>query len=473
MGLARLPRRSWLIQAILAVLIGLSVLPAQVRAQTEGAQPPTFGVVRAPGSVVPVPEALGVTWERVTFEWAALQPDGPGEFVAEAVDPAVLADARAAGREIVGLIVGTPEWAAGPRAVDTVGAVPRGLALAADDPANLWAVFVTQLAETYGPQGVTRWIVYDAPDVRRGEGRVQFAGDEADYARLLSVAWAALDAVDPGIEVIAGAVDGWADAAAGREPYLARLLRALTAQGEPLPFEAVVVRATAGTQDVWDRLSQARAILDAAGHDGVALWLEAGMVADPAALLGVSAARQADFIAQAAVISRAAGAERFAAYTLADGADGLAWGLTEADGTPRPALAAYQAVIDLLGTPETFTHEAHLAADVILAEAGGRLVVMAWARGDWPVELRVTSPAVGEAGALIAPGGVHAAVQSGADEWPAAFVFALTPPERDGNGFLTVAGAPCLLVLEAVPVEAGDFYRVVWLVVNGEYIRLR
>jgi len=459
-----------LVTAMLVGVMGAGV-PA-VSAQSGGAAPPFFGVVREPGAPA-VPESLGVTWERITFDWAAFQPEGPGDFVAGAVNPTWLDQAREAGREVVGLIVGTPGWAS---ESGEPGGVPIGLGLAADDPGNLWAAFVTRLAETYGPQGVRRWIVFDGQDVRRGEGRVRFAGDEAAYARLLRLTRDALDAVDPGAGVIVGAAEGWADAAAGRAPYLARLLRALAAESGALPFEAVLVRATAGTEDVWNRLGEARAILAAAGHREVAIWVEAGMRADPAALLGLSAARQADFVAQAAMISRAAGAQRFVVVSLADhageGAEG-SWGLMTADGTARPALDAYRAVIDLFSEAEAVRLTRHPAADVIEAQVGGRQVFGGWARGDLAVELRVTSPGQDEEALLLAPGRSNDRVKSGPGEWPAAFIFSLDSPEPDARGFLTVAGAPRLLVVEDAPTDTESFFRVVWLVVEGQYVRLR
>jgi hypothetical protein len=156
---------------------------------------PRFGVVEAfyrPDDA----RALGVGWERIIFEWAQFQPDGPGEFDTAAVPDEWLLDAQRGGREVVGLIKNTPPWASDSH---KLGAPPDGLDLPIDDPANVWAAFVQRLVKYYGETwGIRHWIIYNEPDLRPGEiGWYEFDGDATDYAHMLKVAYLAAKTANP------------------------------------------------------------------------------------------------------------------------------------------------------------------------------------------------------------------------------------------------------------------------------------
>jgi hypothetical protein len=422
--------------------------------------------------------ALGVGWEQVTFSWAAFQPGGPDDFAVDAVDPDVLKAAIQAGHEVVGLIVDTPAWAS---ESGLPGAVPRGLDRPVDDPANVWAAFVSRLAAHYAPLGIHQWIVYSEPDIRPGEGRVQFAGTVEDYARLLTVAYRAARAADPAAAIHVAGMNWWADVAAGREPYLARLLRVLEADLDAAAngyyFDAVTLRVFDTTQAVWDVVTATRAILDQAGLPDKAIWLEtnASPTLDPRGgqpkpVFGITPDMQADFIVQAAALGLAAGADALGIYRLADDpAESQPWGLIRADGSRRPAFDAYRAVIALFGPTQTAQRYSRPEAELIVLQQADRDIYVMWARGTTPVQFQVTSAQVGEVATMYRPGGSPAPVQSGPDDWPAAFVLDGPAASRDANGFLTVAGSPRVLVLD----RAGGFFRVVYGVVNGQRFRLK
>jgi hypothetical protein len=92
---------------------------------------------------------LGVGWERIIFEWARFQPDGPGDFNTDAVPEEWLIEAQSAGREVVGLLKNTPLWASD---IQELGAPPNGLDLPIDDPGNVWAAFVMRTVTYYGEE---------------------------------------------------------------------------------------------------------------------------------------------------------------------------------------------------------------------------------------------------------------------------------------------------------------------------------
>ena len=100
---------------------------------------------------------LGIGWTRVRFQWADVQPDGPRDWEPP-IDDETLAAELDAGREVVGLLIGIPEWA---RAGNDL---PRGLSLPPDDPDNAWAVFVGEVVGRYAGR-IDRWIIWNEPDI--------------------------------------------------------------------------------------------------------------------------------------------------------------------------------------------------------------------------------------------------------------------------------------------------------------------
>ncbi|MBN2304646.1 MAG: hypothetical protein JXQ72_09230 [Anaerolineae bacterium] len=447
----------WGIGAVFLILTLLAgaILPAHAQPDTRTAW--RFGVTGTAYSPADLRD-LGVGWQRVTFEWATFQPTGPDDFDTDAVDPALLESAQSGGREIVGLITGTPAWVSDS---GELHAVPTGLDLPPGDPANVWAAFMRRLVTFYGPLGVRRWIIYDEPDVGIGEGRVSFAGNVDEYAQLVRAADRAAASVDPTVLIHLGALNWWVDAAAGREPYLARLLDALRVDSGGPGFDVVTLRVRTGTQATWDMIAAARAILAAANRGSTPVWLEANINPDPGALLGVTPQQQADYIVQAAAITLAAGVERLAILDPP--------GLIGPDGTRLPAFDAYRNMIGLVGAARSATHYPHPAADLVEIDTGGGWVYILWARDALAVQGVITSPGVDEAGRQYAPGTGFAAVRSLPEEWPASFTVDAPAATRDANGYLTVAGSPRALALD----DPGDFYRVVYLIINGAYVRLR
>jgi hypothetical protein len=466
------------------------------RAQTAPPPDPRFGLVNAYAAPDAAAE-LGIGWERITFDWRAFQPHRPDEFLTASVDPAWLDAAARADREVVGLIANTPVWAS---ASGERFAVPDGLSLPATDPGNVWAAFVARLAAYYAPRGVHRWIISDQPDIQRGEGRVNFAGSVEDYAALVRSAYLAATAADPRAQIHLAGMNSFVDTAAGREPYLARLLRLLKNDSSSTYgyyFDVVMVRAFDNTQTVLDQITQARAVLDAAGLPDKPLWLvtNASPTDDPltpaeSPLFGITPDQQADFVVQAAAISFASGVERIAIDRLSDSptppqAQGLlgsainwlagssdespAWGLIRADGSRRPAFDAYRTVIALFAGTSAVEWHADFAADLVVLGQADRDIFVMWMRGGRSGSFVVTSGQVGETAAFYDSYRASGETVSAAVEWPAAFTIAAPAARIDANGFLTVAGSPRLLVL-----DRSDFYRVVYLdTANDERARLR
>ena len=100
---------------ILSLVLRLSLLLAVLAALSAAASAqrradPRFGLVgawQAPEEAA----ALGTAWEIIEFRWDELQPGGPGDWNTGPATGDYLAQAAGAGREIVGVLVGTPAWA--------------------------------------------------------------------------------------------------------------------------------------------------------------------------------------------------------------------------------------------------------------------------------------------------------------------------------------------------------------------------
>jgi hypothetical protein len=113
------------------------------------------------------------------------------------------------------LIKGTARWTS---KSGSPGAVPDGIELTYDDPDNWFAAFAMRLAEYYGERGVHHWIILNEPDIREGEGIVEFEGGVRDYANLIKVAYQAIKAVDADAHVQIAGVPWWYDRTAQRVP---------------------------------------------------------------------------------------------------------------------------------------------------------------------------------------------------------------------------------------------------------------
>jgi hypothetical protein len=427
---------------------------------------------------------LGVGWERIIFEWPRFQPDGPDDFDTGAVPEEWLIDAQSAGREVVGLLKNTPLWAS---EIEELGAPPNGLDLPVDDPGNVWAAFVRRVVQYYGDTwGIHHWIIYNEPDLRPGEiGWYEFDGDVKDYARILRVAYLAAKSVNPDAVIHVAGMAWWTDVAAYREPYMWRLLEALSndpdARANGFYFDVVMVHTYFGTLNVWNQITQTRDILWYYGLRDKKIWVDetnASPSRDPYAELPpgaqfeVSLSQQADYIIQAAALSLAAGVERFAVYRLYDNhySPGLTepWGLVRGDGSRRPAFDAYRSVIRTFGETERAWRYYSDRSSLVLLEQPDRFVYVMWARQAVPVRFYVMAAHDDETATRVSVSGeswpIKSQTVSGVEgQW---FVMKARSAVPDDEGLIMVEGSPVILIVEGPP-------RAVWIEVGGAYWTLR
>ncbi|MCA9884190.1 MAG: hypothetical protein H6670_07295 [Anaerolineaceae bacterium] len=372
-----------------AALCLLVWIPAS--AQTDGT-PNRFGIVE--GFWYPdLTCELGVGWERIIFDWAQHQPTGPEDWHTLNVDDRWLKAADACNREVVAIFKNTPAWATD----GTPGpGVPRGLYLPYDDPGNTWGQFVHKTADYYASRGVSRFIIWNEPDIEPDVYGFEFEGDLEDYFRMLKVAYLAAKSANPAAKIHLAGTTYWHDVNEGRTPFIERLLDRIAedpdAEHNSYYFDAVSLHIYFRSQTVYDLVQRARTALDAHGLQDKAIWINetnAAPTDDPAwpvdrPVYDLDLTHQSHFLVQSAALALAAGAERIAVYKLYDQAlppAGESFGiLSPADASPRPAFATWQTIVAQFGDVTA----AHLAQTptlvaVRLQHANGRVTLVAWA----------------------------------------------------------------------------------------------
>ena len=314
-------------------------------AQAQGPPPdPRFGIANA---YVNAGEAsvAGAGYTRIFLRWDVIQPAGRDDWKpANVPDPFIEAE-LAAGRDVVAVLIGTPNWAS--KGVNDSRAVPD---------MEAWGNFTKRVAQQY--QGrITHWIIWNEPDVwDTANPSNTWLGTEEDYLQLLKSAYSNIKAVDPTMQIhLAGLTYRW-DADYGREQYLSRLLKLITADPEASRygyyFDALGYHVYNDPPQILKVLTEARAALDVYRLDKP-IWLNetnAPPTNDPLepvaeAPIPITQQEQAAFVIQAFALSIAGGAQRAEFYQLRNAAgDPVPFGLLRHDDSRRPAFDAYRAV---------------------------------------------------------------------------------------------------------------------------------
>src|SRR5438270_4809705 len=317
---------------------------------------PVLGIVDA-GREPAAARQAGATWDRALFLWQLIQPNGPSDWALDSyLDQARLRSTLSAGMPVVGVVQGTPGWAAGDFH-DGASGVPTGLDYPVDDPRNTFGQFMLHLARTYKGR-ITTWIVWNEPDFLPGESGTwwTWSGNTADFYRLLKTAYRAIKQVDPSATVVFPATTYFADAVHGRELFLGRVLQDASKDREAAAngyfFDAVGVNLYCSLDAIY-RVYGVYASILAQYQLHKPLWLTEtncpvyndATTPEPASGR-ITTDEQAAFLIEAIALARAAGYQRIGWYTMLDhdASSGIVdrWGLLRADATPRPAYLAFE-----------------------------------------------------------------------------------------------------------------------------------
>lgn len=334
-------------------LFAITGVPAG--AQEGGDRSWRFGVIESYESPDHA-DRLDVGWTRIPFNWGEIQGGGPQTWTPRVSDIQIRSE-KAAGRLPVGLLIGIPEWAR------DENRLPAGLWLAYDHPDNLWATFVRDMVSRYQGE-IDHWIIWNEPDIGKGEIAHSWDGTVADFAQLQRTAYRAAKEANPDAVIHLAAFTFWADYYAGTEQYMARLLDEIMTDPQAAQhnfyFDVATAHLYFQPNQIHDLLSLFTGIMSERGLNHK-IWLvetNAPPKDDPAWpvpdwTLSVTQNEQANFIPQALAAALAAGAERVAVYKLIDteqdrSANPEPFGLVRLDNSERPAFASYRIAIGYL-----------------------------------------------------------------------------------------------------------------------------
>ena len=347
---------------------------------------------------------LGAGWERFIFDCAQHQPEGADSWNTLNVDERWLVAATECNREVVAVVKSTPAWATD----GTPGAgLPRGLYLPVDDPNNLWANFMRRAAEFYASRGVSRFIIWNEPDIEAGTYGYEFEGTLDDYFQLLKVASLAAREGNRDAQIHIAGTTYWHDVNEQRRLYVDRLLERITqdpdAAANGYYFDAINLHIYFRTDTVTEIVGAFRDVLDQYGMSDKSIWIaetNASPNLDPLWQVErpdwqITLDQQASFVIQAAALGLAAGADHIGVYKFYDWSlppSEESFGLLRADGTRRPAFNAWGAVIDHMNGVESAALAQTPQTDVVrLMREDGEMVLVGWARGRDDVQISVTA----------------------------------------------------------------------------------
>lgn len=398
------------VAVLLSVQIGVFAQEADVPPESF-AEANIFGAVEA----FWLPEAAcesGIGWERIIFDWAQHQPEGAESWNTLNVDERWLAQATACNREVVAIVKNTPAWATD--GIPVAG-VPRGLYLPIDDPANLWANFMRRAAEFYGSRGVHRFIIWNEPDIERGTYGFEYEGTLEDYFQLLKVAALAVREGNPNASIHIAGTTYWHDVNEGRRLYVDRLIERIMqdpdAAANGYYFDAVNLHIYFRTETVYQIVSEFRTLLDGYGLTEKSIWIaetNASPNLDPLwrverPLWQIDLDQQAAFIAQAAALALAGGADHVGIYKFYDwnlAPSEESFGIIRVDETRRPAFETLQMIVTHLNGVESASFTRTATADVVrLIHEDERVTFVAWARTAQATQLQIS--ATGETALLV------------------------------------------------------------------------
>jgi hypothetical protein len=482
---------------VLAAVAGRGPLKAGAAVPQDAATPPSispdirFGAVEAYQAPTRATQA-GVRWERLTFTWSQIQPASPLDWV-DPYTTRFLTDEASRGRAVVGMIMGTPAWAASNPSQGAI-AVPKGLDRPYNDALNTWAIFVGRLVQRY--RGLVKtWFIWDEPDRNSSSVQHTWAGTIADYYQLLKTAYQAAKTSDPTCQVVVGGLTYWWDKENNRPQFLDSLLAQAdadpTARANNGYFDGVGLHVYNNPLNSYTVPVLFKRLLAAHGYRK-AIWIDETNVApfdDSAGTLPripfrASLSEQASYIVESYALALAAGLRRISVYRMVDDATGADapdhFGLVRLDGSLRPAYAAYQTVTSMFGgttsayytwhddgsAPSTTEIDALLDSDATRAEwvwpaavnrvvlrQDDRQVTVVWDAS--PASAQVSLPVSGHDAVLIDKAGVRTSPPVGADGRYHLFLEGSTSNSdpRD-TGLYLVGGSPLILQETGVTTSA-------------------
>jgi len=381
-------RRFGFLRVALGVVFAVAAGVCAAQTDRPPARPdPRFGIVEAFVNPDAATEA-NAGFTRIILRWDVIQPAGPADWKPANVPDPLIARELADGREVIGLLIGTPAWASTTGVADA-RAMPR---------LDAWEAFTRRMAQHY--QGrIRHWIIWNEPDVwDHDHAGSTWLGDETDYARLLKTAYLAIKSVDPTMQVaMAGQTYFW-DWSHGRRRYLDRLLDILAADPEAADhgffFDIIPYHLYFNPTQPALVIGEARAALARHGIAGKEIWINetnAPPSDDPqerpwsAPRYRITLEEQAAFVIQQFSQAFAAGAARVEFYKLRNTPDHPEsiepFGLLRGDDSRRPAFDAFRTATTYLRDFRNVTRQQLGEVVAITFDRGEQTTTVLWTWG--------------------------------------------------------------------------------------------
>jgi hypothetical protein len=417
---------------------------------------------------------MGVQWQRIMFDWSAIQPRGPDDwsyFARTGLEDLARRE-RDAGRPMIGAFMSTPSWASG---TSDPKSAPLGLDLAPTDPKNLWATWVGSVVARFAGL-IDAWVMWNEPDVWSDDNHArQWTGSLAQYYRLLQVGYLAARSANPTATVLLAGLTYWWDAAYGREQFFERLLRVIsadpTAKTNNWYFDAAVLQLYNDPRGLFDG---PRIFRDLMRMHGIArpVWVNETNVVpwdDPVAPLTREHFRatqdeQANYLVQAMAYALAGGVSKVAVYKMVDDSPLLkqveqAFGMVRADDTfsVRPIFHVFQmARREMASTARAqLVDEGGVNRVYLEQPSKGRRMTVLWNRG--PVAVPAAVAAVGSVAQLMDRFGSVSPIAVGDDGLVHVTLGPATANTIPGYPSAYFIGGEPAIVLEPFPGEYTPF----------------
>jgi hypothetical protein len=472
------------------------VTPIPLQTPLPGNLDPRFGVSEGFRDA-PVMADVGAGWERVVLSWADIQPNGPDDWswLGRTLPPRAVAGELNRGVRLAGLLQFTPDWAA--TDLDDPGrSVPQNLDLPDDDPDNYWGRFVYETVRYYTGR-IDEWIVWNEPefhpDDAAGRGSYTWLGTDAEFARLMEVAYLAAKRANPNATVAFPGTSYWVDRNAGRLQFYERFLRQEAANPDARAhnfFHDTVPLNLYRAPDDLVRLHQEFRNIEKKYAVDKPLWLLElnAMPTDDRSIpcadqhtggaIQTTQVQQAAYAIQALALAAAVGYERIGFYQMIDDDpcnQSAVWGITRDDGSRRPVADSLRTAVrtfsgfdqaqfaPLVRTPARWAAWPNDPASlipnwrvyqVVFDLPSGRRVTALWNGDGVPVRVRVPRQGSSEATLLDMSGSqVQGPAPSGQD-WVITLPAATAHFAGDPVGYYFIGGEPRLLIQDAVPRQA-------------------
>jgi hypothetical protein len=390
-----------------AVAEPVGVTPLPPVAETDGYGGICFSYYPDPqtGSGRPfIQKALdaGSRWDRFPFDWYRIEPtNGAWSSEAQSAYDNLVNDLDTAGMNMVGILLGTPDWAAStsvlgdaeihpfgqrpvgwhapvirtqlvPMAISATSSPPQGLyeewndwTTLDGDPVNYWGRFVYQVVDRYGDR-VKYWEMWN-----EAEWNVFWSGSDADYAQLLKVGYQSTKAACSNCTVLFAGLHYWID-----PTFFERVLDTLNNDPQASTynyfFDVMSVHFYSRSSNAYDMVNHVRSRMTLYVPDhpiwltetNVPVWNDSSV--DPDLTKYDFAATQeeaAAYVIQSYANARASGVERYIFFRTHDENMGEYFGLIRNDHSFRPAYVACQVATAYLISP-TFTTRVPTGAHV-------------------------------------------------------------------------------------------------------------